>query len=49
MVNECIKCESLNTYVTEKFVVCRKCGYKKKIYHSQAEKQDITKLKMEKV
>ena len=46
-MNECIKCESLNTYITEKYVVCRKCGYKKRKYNSHAEKQDITKLKGE--
>jgi predicted nucleic acid-binding Zn-ribbon protein len=45
---KCSCCGSSNTYVTEKEIICRKCGTRKRKYHSQAAKQDITKLKMEK-
>jgi len=43
----CNSCGSTNTYVTEKEVICRKCGSHKRKYNSHAEKQDITKLKGE--
>jgi len=27
---QCSKCQSKNVYVTKKYLVCRKCGYKGK-------------------
>ena len=44
---KCSSCGSSNTYVTEKEIVCRKCGSRKRKYNSQDESQDITKLKGE--
>ena len=43
--NQCKKCGSVNTYVSQTHIVCRKCGHKM-ILNSQAVKsKDITKLK----
>jgi len=35
--NKCKKCGSVNTYVSQTHIVCRKCGHKM-INHSQAVK-----------
>jgi transcription initiation factor TFIIIB Brf1 subunit/transcription initiation factor TFIIB len=45
---KCSNCGSSNTYVTEKEIVCRKCGSKKRKYNSHTEQSaDITKFKGE--
>ena len=44
---KCSNCGSSNTYVTEKEIVCRKCGSKKRKYNSHQVIEDITKLKGE--
>jgi len=46
---ECSECGSTNTYVTEKEIVCRKCGSRKRKYDSHVEREDITKLNGEKL
>jgi len=44
--NQCKKCGSVNTYVSQTHIVCRKCGHKMiKKDNSHAAKQGITKLK----
>ena len=45
---KCSSCGSTNTYVTEKEIVCRKCGSRKRKYDSHDESQDTNKLKGEK-
>ena len=46
--NQCKKCGSVNTYVSQTHIVCRKCGHKMIKPQSQAHKsKDIIKLQGE--